>query len=1090
MTTRLPPILETKLAEFRRRVWAVKLVEGLLGGLFGLVLSYLLVFACDRFFETPRALRLVLLSVGAAALGLGLPLKWHRWVWQQRRLEDAARLLRRTFPRLGDQLLGIVELARMDHAAAGRSERLVEAAMAQAAEAVKDRDFTDAVPEARHRQWGWAAAGVAALTVLAFAVVSEAARNAARRWLTPWRTVERYTFARIDPLPERLVVPYAEPFTLPVRLAPESKRAPQRASARIGDQPRVQAPLDAGGYALSFPPQKVDAPLTIALGDVRASLPLLPRPRPELAELAVRLKLPAYLEYKTEPRLEIRGGTVSVLAGAEAAFEARASRPLAAAALDGAPQRVDGERILTDFATVRGDATRIFSWQDQDGLTPREPLALKVRALDDEAPRIAARRETIEQVVLDSEVVTFDLSASDDFGIKRVGLEWAGTRTEKPGGKIAAAGEPEKRELAARATFCAAREGVAPQTLEVRAWADDYLPGRERSRSASFVLHVLDKTDHALWLTEQFGKWLGAARESYEREQQLHQTNRELRELSTADLDRPENRRRVAQQAAAEKANATRVESLTNSGRNLVEQATKNPEFDADRLESWATMLKSLKDIAASRMPSVAELLQQSASAAAGMDSPGNAQPNPSGKPSEGRSESAPSVAQGAPQPGQPAGPPSDAGEKPAPSLPNIADREPGFRKPAAPDEAKKSGAPSGSGKLSLPQTQLAAVPKKDDAPPESPAQEKLDQAITEQRDLLAEFAKVSDRLSDIQASLEASTFVKRLKAASRQQMNIASEISQQTLDAFGIERTPVKAAEPIAQHARDQSKTVGVIQSDLDAYAQRKPDAHFKRILEQMKKTEIVQSLARGGERVTMNLTGQGLVGAEYWADVLDRWAEEMVGASKSESSSAASSDSLPPEIVLKVMQALRDEMKLRDETREMENARPALPAEKFTADARTLGDKQAAVALHTAGAIEDIRGLPDGAKKFRDEIGLLNAVVAVMDEAQGILAKPETGAPAIAAETEAIELLLQAKRSNPNGGGGGGGSNPGGGGRAGAASSTALAELGPGADAESSIAPRAVGQATGRAGREFPEEFKAGLDAYFSRLEKRTAE
>jgi hypothetical protein len=33
--------------------------------------------------------------------------------------------------------------------------------------------------------------------------------------------------------------------------------------------------------------------------------------------------------------------------------------------------------------------------------------------------------------------------------------------------------------------------------------------------------------------------------------------------------------------------------------------------------------------------------------------------------------------------------------------------------------------------------------------------------------------------------------------------------------------------------------------------------------------------------------------------------------------------------------------------------------------------------------------------------------------------------------------------------------------------------------------VAARNVGQATGRAGKEFPAEFKTGLDAYFSLLE-----
>jgi hypothetical protein len=136
-------------------------------------------------------------------------------------------------------------------------------------------------------------------------------------------------------------------------------------------------------------------------------------------------------------------------------------------------------------------------------------------------------------VVLDSEVVVFDVDVQDDFGIQRTGLEWRSVNDDKTkGDKIAAAGEPEKKALAAKATFCATRDGVEPQTLEIRAWAEDYLPERKRAYSAAFVLHVLNKTDHALWLTEQFGKWLEAARESYEREQQLHATNKELRALS------------------------------------------------------------------------------------------------------------------------------------------------------------------------------------------------------------------------------------------------------------------------------------------------------------------------------------------------------------------------------------------------------------------------------------------------------------------------------------------------------------------------------------------------------------------------------
>ena len=141
----LPTRLESKLSDYRRRVWIVKLAEGILASVFGLAVSYLMVLGLDRIMETPMWLRGGLLALGALVPGLGLPLKWHRWVWRQRQLEDAAKLLGWKLPRLGDQLLGIVELAKDQGSVTGRSDRLVAAAMEQADEAVKDQDLSHAV---------------------------------------------------------------------------------------------------------------------------------------------------------------------------------------------------------------------------------------------------------------------------------------------------------------------------------------------------------------------------------------------------------------------------------------------------------------------------------------------------------------------------------------------------------------------------------------------------------------------------------------------------------------------------------------------------------------------------------------------------------------------------------------------------------------------------------------------------------------------------------------------------------------------------------------------------------------------------------
>src|SRR5262249_40058043 len=127
--------------------------------------------------------------------------------------------------------------------------------------------------------------------------------------------------------------------------------------------------------------------------------------------------------------------------------------------------------------------------------------------------------------------------------------------------------------------------------------------------------YVLNPEQHAIWLTEQLSKWHRQALEVRDREMQLHETNKQLRELPGEELDRLETRRRIEGQAAAARANGRRLPNLVGSGEELVRQAMRNPEFGVGHLERWAEMLRILKDISANRMPSVADLLKQAAQA-------------------------------------------------------------------------------------------------------------------------------------------------------------------------------------------------------------------------------------------------------------------------------------------------------------------------------------------------------------------------------------------------------------------------------------------------------------------------------------------
>ena len=575
-------------------------------------------------------------------------------------------------------------------------------------------------------------------------------------------------------------------------------------------------------------------------------------------------------------------------------------------------------------------------------------------------------------------------------------------------------------------------------------------------------------------MTEQLNKWHRLSLEVRDREMQLHETNKQLRDLAPEELDQPETRRRIESQASAERANSRRLTNLTQAGEELIRQAMRNPEFDVGHLERWAEMLQILKDISANRMPSVADLLKEASQArAASGQKPAAAGP----KAGKDRAAAAGNPSQNA-----------EENKTPPPPTPKISDMESSLQPPDnKPKEPAPPKPPSSSG-LRLPTTTLIGGGPKA-SPPPSPAGEKMEQAVAEQQELLAEFEKILNELNNILANLEGSTLVKRLKAASREQSRVAGCISDQLEGSFGRRPSDIDAKQRevfagLSEVETKSSQTVSYIMDDMQAYFERRRFLKFQTVLEEMKSEEVVASLRDLADDMSSE-PGLSIAQCEYWWDTMDRWAEDLVDPACSGTCRCSGSGaSLPPSIVREVLQILEGEMNLREETRVAEQAKPALANEEYEKRAKKLADTQSELQQRTVAVCQDIRNLPDGDQVFAKEIRLLDTVATVMDEATEILASPETGRPAIGVETEIIELLLQSRRINPKGGGGGG-SSPGGGGT-GDTMDSALALLGVGANDKEVREARNVGQATGESGRTLPEEFRAGLDEYFNRFEQ----
>ena len=1121
-TANLPPRMKAALEQYQKRVWTIKLAEGVLAAIFGILVSYIIVFCLDRVFDTPTLLRILILVIGMVGMVFLLPMKYYNWVWKHRRLEGVARLLQQKFPRFGDHVLGIVELARNRDDQLS-SPTLVEAAMRQVDAEVARHNLADAVPNPLHRRWAWAVALPLVLVIGVSVVIPATSWNTFARWLTPWRNVPRYTFAQLEGESGLRVVPYAEPFDVDARLKDNSPWKPESGEARYADQVPVVATRDDATYRFQLPPQTRDGRLTLRVGDARRSIPIEPKLRPALTQLIAKVELPTYLQ-RSEPLVEdVRGGTLSLLKGSTAVLEATATRELAEATLNNRPQRVAGEHVKTDPISVERQTELELAWRDRFGLVAREPQVIRLEVQEDESPTVSFSKLKNNRVVLSSEVLTFEIQAADDFGVKRVGLEWEGIgnpiHNPEPtsGEKTVSSGTPMTDSMTVAATFSAMRENVRPQSLRLRAFAEDYLPGRERVRSPDLVIHVLTPAEHFKWLVGQMELWMGAAQEVHDKELQLHETNRELRDLPPEVLDDPAQRRKLQNQAAAERANAARLDSLIELGTELVKEATKNEEFDPNQLESWAAILKKLEEIAGQRMPSVAELLAQAAEA------PGLSRgkvPSPASNQQE-----PPSSAAGAP-PSSPRGEPDNLekvekygpesktppegldeipedpntlgagvnvnrskqpegkpGYIPANPTPRVLDVESGFN-----EEEEAGQAPQVVGGLGIPTTTLKGSGRKDDEEEEPQAPQTAElvlEAVKEQQELLDAFAKLAEEMNKLLTGFENSTFVKRLKAASRRQIDIAVDLNN--LNGFGLVSDAVEDVSDrarLAQKEVAESKVATTLLQDMVAYADRRPSEGFSRVLSEMQDAIVSDQMQGIAEAIVKdNFIGESTIEAEFWADTLDRWAEQLVpplpdGEPPGEAGMVRLPN-LPPEIVVEVMRIINREIQLREETRELQQAKEAMSDDEYDARSIALYDTQITLTEDTREVEAQISLLPDAHERFiQNQLAKVARAAEVMEEVEDILAEPDTGPRAIAAITEVIEILLETGRvpnapmitTAPP------------------ATASALMLLGVGDDSgRAAIENRSPRQATGKTGRVLPEEFRQGLDAYFNALEGR---
>jgi hypothetical protein len=1054
---RIPDRLADRLATFRgalvwRRTWQTVTWSLLIA----LIAWWTVAFA-DRLIDVPANARLFVLVAALAAIATAM-VGWTISLWTTRASRHLAELIRRQDPLFGDHLIGALELAESQQEQR-RSKTLCAAALEQVADEMANRDHRTWLPPDRLRR-DLTTVGVLGGAVLIVAIgLPDLVSSTSWRLATPLSRVPRFTFTRVETIAPIWIVPRGEASERDLRLADESPWKPARAVLSFDGQ-RVTANRQSdAGYHVPIPPLLEPTHATLRIGDHLDPIRLDPKPRSTLAELQARVALPDYLRPR-EPdggvSFEIFDGVLNLLPGSTAQVSVQSSRQLQSAFVNGRTVPVDRDRFEFVMDATESNGKRVsLSWIDRFGLRSGEDQFVRIEAIADEAPTLIAEIPDIPQRVLLDQQLSFALNAADDFSIRQVGMDW--NAGDQQGSRVLGgdttrqittneSSQIEPHSEAYQAVFQANAFGIDSGKVTLRFWVEDDLPSRQRVFSQPVSFNVLTADEHAVWIAESFHRWQQSAMDVRDRELSLFERNRELLQTDSEQRDKAW-RSALEQQARAEQQNARMLESVSEQGMELLRQAARNDQVDSQTVESLAGTVQTLEGIAAEKMPRVAKLLEEAAkaeedrfSALADMESSQAAKPK---APGDGNQETE-----------------------------------------DAPSKDEQNAAP----RLSLAGTTVVDSTRKP-GPKEKPESDKqLSQAVDDQSDLVAEFDTVAEEMRKLLGEMEGSTFVKRLKSISRLQDRIATKLARDIADHFGGQESK-QVDSIILADANESAQRLRTVLDDLEAFYDRREIEHFGAVLSEIKQLRTLQRLKELAEQLTES-PGRSIAVAEFWADNLDRFADDLIDPRSEEPppSDPQKQASLPPKTILEVLRILETQVNLREQTRVAEQGRQAMERNAYMAEAIRLSEAEDLLRDRLDVVVEGLEAMPNGLLNYGGEIEVLSAASAAMADATETLVSPDTGPVAIAAQTEAIELLLRSQKADPESGGGGSGSA--GQGSGGTTKQAAAELLGRGLNALAKNREADTEISIGRRLERVPESWRDGLQQYFNRLEQRRSE
>jgi hypothetical protein len=620
----LPENLRQKFAALERRLWRVETTAAVCVGLIGLLGAFAILFFLDRFVETPSALRAALLVVAIAVMAFAA-MRWSfRWIILRRDWRTLSLIVQKKFRRLGDRLLGVVELSSESKHDANYSPELYRAAIQQVADETAPFDFSEAVEMRSAKTLIIVTTGLALLVLIPFLLVPALGENVFHRLVAPLAAVPRYTLVQLE-LPEKIIVPHGENFALNGTVKFRSFWKPSRAVARFETQNPVAAEVNGDKIAFQIPAQIQDGKLRVKVGDATRDVAVVPTYRPALKEISASIQLPEYLQAPPTNQA-IHNGVLTLLEGSKFSLRGKVSRELASAeARFGESiqslktEKDEFESSVFDSHPQDAGATPAiqyaFNWRDNFGLSSASPWKLTVRMQKDLAPAPGLPDLPSDVAMLDTDVLEIRAQARDDYGVRDLGLSWDyQTDSLHPQGsmttevKIQPKSRHQKNVEKNFRWSPAIYRIPADSSVEIKAFAGDYFPERERAESQAHRIHVLGKEQHAELIRQRLESLLARVEEVARLEEKIMANTRDVND--DEKLTEKQKSERLGKASEDQERNAKVLEQLAAEGLKALQEALKNSIFSEQSLQEWAKNLQNMENLSQKEMKAAGENLK------------------------------------------------------------------------------------------------------------------------------------------------------------------------------------------------------------------------------------------------------------------------------------------------------------------------------------------------------------------------------------------------------------------------------------------------------------------------------------------------